>query len=90
MVWMRDDSETISVVGGVGVGVGLWVVKLEVFDQGGEEDEERVPGQALPHAHTSTKPKGHKLVSLDETPGARVCLLKEPLRPGTRKEVCYF
>ena len=51
-----------------------------VLEQGGEEDEEVVPGQRLSHAHPSAKTKRHKLVFLHQTP-APLKHLQKPLRP---------
>ena len=49
-----------------------------MLDQGGEEYEEGVPGQGLPHAHPPAEAVRHEAVLLEEPPGvARP--LQEPL-----------
>ena len=49
----------------------------ELLDEGGKEDEKGVLGKSLAHAHTATKAKRNKLLSLDQT-YTTVTLLQEP------------
>ena len=78
---MRNDCEAGGVVGGVWLGVGEGVVELQLLDQGGEEDEEGVPGKALPHAHPPPKAVRDELLLLDQSPVPRLRPLQESLRP---------
>ena len=93
---MRNDSQSVSIILGIWLFVATRVLepcKLinannslrhlhqpDVLEQGGEEDEEAVPGQRLHHAHPSAKTKRHKLVFLHQTP-APLKHLQKPLRP---------
>ena len=81
IVGMRNDCEAGGVVGGVWLGVGEGVVELQLLDQGGEEDKEGVPGQALPHAHPPPEAVRDKLLLLDQPPVPRLRPFQEPLRP---------
>ena len=49
----------------------------ELLDKSGKEDEKGVLGKSLAHAHTATKAKRNKLLSLDQT-YTTVTLLQEP------------
>ena len=48
---MRNDSKPICIVIRVRFGMIDWVLKLEVFDQSCDEDEECVLSQRLSHAN---------------------------------------
>ena len=78
-VRVRYDSEAISVVARVRLGVMKRILKLELLHQAGHEDEESVPGQALPHADSATNTIGYKLF-MSENLETSVRVLQEPLR----------
>jgi len=66
IIGFRYDSETVRIVFWVRFHVGLRLLKPELLDEGGKEDEEGVLGQALPHADSPTKSKRNKLLLLDQ------------------------
>ena len=94
---MRNYRQSVSIILGIWLFVATRVLKPcklinakhtvghlhqpDVLEQGGEEDEEVVSGQGLPHAHPSAKTKRHKLVFLQQTP-APLKHLQKPLRPN--------
>ena len=75
MVWLGNHGESVRVVPGIWLGMADGVVEGEVLDEGGEEDDEGVPGEGLPHTHPPAKPKGNKLILLDQSPAAPSCPL---------------
>ena len=75
MVGFGNHCESIRVVRRIWFRVADGVVEGKVLDEGGEEDDEGVPGEGLPHAHPPPKPKGNKLVLLDQSPATLSCAL---------------
>ena len=63
---MRNDSEAVSEVGGVWLGVVCGILQSEVFDDRCDEDKQIVPGQLLPHTSSSAEAEGDKLWMFDQ------------------------
>ena len=83
-VWLSMSNRVLEpgrlIIGEVGVD------EPDVLDQGGEEDEEVVPGQRLAHADSPAKTKWDKLLLLHKAPPP-LKQLKKPLRSANCKKV---
>ena len=96
MVRMRNHCQPVCVIPRVWLSMPNWVlepgivimskkswrvVQPDVLEKGGEEDEEVVLGERLPHADSSPKTKWNKLLLLHKAP-APLKRLKKSLRPA--------
>ena len=78
IVRLRNYREAVCKVFRVWLWMRLRIVKPQILDQCCHEDEQTVPGEALPHAHPPPHAVRDELVPPDQPqPGLR--LLQEPL-----------